>query len=74
MDFKVNEEQMALKRQFRRFFREEMKHAPVEYVNGSTLEAAYASDAGWAFTQSMRKKLVDKGWMTMAWPRGVRWP
>ncbi|MBW2092934.1 MAG: acyl-CoA dehydrogenase family protein [Deltaproteobacteria bacterium] len=69
MDFKLNEEQQALKREFEEFFEREMKDAPVDYQIRSPLEAMYGSDEGWVFHQAMKKKLAEKGWLTMAWPK-----
>jgi alkylation response protein AidB-like acyl-CoA dehydrogenase len=69
MDFKLTEEQEAMKKEFHDFFREEMKNAPKEYLEGGGLEAAYETDEGFAFTLYMRKKLVEKGWLVMAWPK-----
>ena len=68
MDFKLTEEQRALKKEFEDFFREEMKNAPSEYQRNA-LEAIYGSDQGWEFHKSMQKKLAEKGWLTMAWPK-----
>jgi alkylation response protein AidB-like acyl-CoA dehydrogenase len=68
MDYKLTEEQEAKKKEFHDFFREEMKNAPKEYLEGGGLEAAYETDEGFAFTLYMRKKLVEKGWLVMAWP------
>ena len=67
MDFKLTEEQIALKKTYDDFFKEEMKNAPpVCRVGG--LEAAY-SDEGWEFNKYMRKKLVEKGWYVQHWPK-----
>ena len=69
MDIKLNEEQQALKREFEEFFEKEMKDAPIDYQIRSPLEAMYGSDEGWEFHQAMKKKLAQKGWLTMAWPK-----
>jgi alkylation response protein AidB-like acyl-CoA dehydrogenase len=68
MDFKLTEEHMALRREFEDFFREEMKNAPPDFQR-NTLEATYGSAEGFEFHKSMQKKLVEKGWLTMAWPK-----
>ncbi|MBW1888726.1 MAG: acyl-CoA dehydrogenase family protein [Deltaproteobacteria bacterium] len=68
MDYKLTKEQKSLKKEFEDFFREEMKDAPSDYASNS-LEAIYGSDEGWAFHRSMQKKLAEKGWLTMAWPK-----
>lgn len=68
MDYKLTEEQQALKKEFEDFFREEMKAAPPAYQKNA-LEAMYGDDDGWQFHKSMQKKLAEKGWFTMAWPK-----
>jgi alkylation response protein AidB-like acyl-CoA dehydrogenase len=68
MDYKLTEEHMALRKEFEDFFREEMKNAPPAFQR-NTLEATYGSDEGFQFHKSMQKKLVEKGWLTMAWPK-----
>jgi alkylation response protein AidB-like acyl-CoA dehydrogenase len=69
MDFKLTEEQQRLRGEFEDFFREEMKNAPICYQTHSSLEAIYDTDEGFAFHQRMQKKLGEKGWLTMAWPK-----
>jgi alkylation response protein AidB-like acyl-CoA dehydrogenase len=68
MDYKLTEEHMVLRKEFEDFFREEMKNAPPDFQR-NTLEATYGSDEGFQFHKSMQKKLVEKGWLTMAWPK-----
>ena len=68
MDYKLTEEHLALRKEFEDFFREEMKNAPPAFQR-NTLEATYGSDEGFQFHKSMQKKLVEKGWLTMAWPK-----
>jgi alkylation response protein AidB-like acyl-CoA dehydrogenase len=67
MDFKLTEQQLALKKEYDDFFREEMKNAPPEFLKGGA-EATYC-DAGWKFTKYIRKKLVEKGWYVQHWPK-----
>lgn len=69
MDFRLTEEQEAKKKEFHDFFREEMKSAPQEYLEDGGIEAGFNTDEGFAFNLYMRKKLVEKGWLTMAWPK-----
>jgi len=68
MDYTLTNEQRALKSEIEAFFREEMKHAPMDYSTKEVLEAQYGSDEGFAFHKQMMKKLADKGYRTMAWP------
>ncbi len=70
MDFSLTKEQLELKQEFEEFFKEEMKSAPPEYGSGG-LEAIYDTDAGFAFHAQMQKKLGDRGWLSLAWPKEV---
>jgi alkylation response protein AidB-like acyl-CoA dehydrogenase len=66
MDYQLTDEEMALKKMYGDFFKEEMKKAPVETLKGG-LEGSYSGE-GWEFTKTMRKKLVEKGWYVQHWP------
>ena len=68
MDYKLTKEQEALKEEFGEFFKEEMKKAPPEYGRGG-LEGMFASDRGWEFHANMARKLGEKGWLSLAWPK-----
>lgn len=68
MDFKLNEAQTALKKEFDDFFSAEMKDAPKEYEN-SGFDTQYTNDETWEFHRGMQQKLAEKGWLTMAWPK-----
>lgn len=68
MDFALTDEQKALKGEFDTFFETEMKKAPKEF-DGNALEAQYSSDECFEFYNSMQRKLAEKGWLTMAWPK-----
>jgi len=70
MDFKLTEEQRALKQEFEDFFREEMKDAP-ETTGG--LEAMLASEESWKFHRTLGKKLGEKGWLSRPWPKAYGW-
>jgi alkylation response protein AidB-like acyl-CoA dehydrogenase len=67
MDFKLTDEQKALKQEFDDFFREEMKQAPTRASGGA--EGLYTSDEGFAFHRYMMKQIADRGWNVMAWPK-----
>lgn len=67
MDFKLTEEQIALKKTYDDFFREEMKNAPLAVKRGG-LEGSYSED-GFKFARYMRGKLVEKGWYVQHWPK-----
>ncbi|MBT3311807.1 MAG: hypothetical protein HN737_11665 [Desulfobacterales bacterium] len=68
MDFKLTEEQEALKKEFEDFFQEVMKDAPPEYGTGG-LEGTYKTDEGFQFHMAVAKKLGEKGWLSRAWPK-----
>jgi 3-oxocholest-4-en-26-oyl-CoA dehydrogenase alpha subunit len=64
MDFKFGEKEERLRGEVRDFAREEMKGRNV--VSGLEEESL---DEDWAFSLQMSKKLAQKGWLTMAWPK-----
>lgn len=68
MDFKLTEDQKALKKEFEDFFREEMKNGPPEFARGG-LEVMCETDEGWQFHRSVQKKLAQKGWLSRPWPK-----
>ncbi|TET40457.1 MAG: hypothetical protein E3J65_01010 [Dehalococcoidia bacterium] len=67
MDFRLTEEQEALKKEFEDFFEEAMKQAPPGWEGG--LEAPFATDEGFAFHQVVARKLGEKGWLSLPWPK-----
>jgi len=67
MDFKFSDEQLAQKKEYEDFFREEMEKAPPAIAQGG--DSIYNSDEAWEFNRYMAKRLVEKGWLTMAWPK-----
>lgn len=66
MDYKLTEEQKALKKEYHDFFETEMKNAPPSYGGG--LGEADSEEA-FQFTRYMAKKLAEKKWHIMAWPK-----
>jgi alkylation response protein AidB-like acyl-CoA dehydrogenase len=67
MDYKLTEEQKALKKEFDDFFKYEMENsAPPGY--GSGLESSNTPE-GHKFHRYMMKKIAEKGWNVMAWPK-----
>ena len=68
MDFKLSEEQLAKKKEFDDFFKEEMNKALEKYPEGEAFEGLF-TDIGWEHFQYMKKRLVEKGYLTMAWPK-----
>ena len=67
MDFKFTPEQEALKSEFDTFFREEEKNAPEGWVGG--MEDRWESDDGWAYHLATAKKMAERGWLSLAWPK-----
>ena len=65
MDFKLTEEQKALKKEYNDFFEQEMKNAPPGF--GTRGEDEREDDH--KFTRYMVKKVAEKGWNIMAWPK-----
>jgi len=65
VDFRFTPEEEALKKEFEDFFRDEMKKA--ERLGSGY--SAYSSAEGWAFHCSMARKLGEKGWLSLPWPR-----
>ena len=56
MDYKLTEEQKALKKEYNDFFKAEMSNAPEVYQTESSLEAAYGTDEGWEFNKYMKEE------------------
>ncbi len=67
MNFHFTEEELALKKIYDDFFREEMKNAPPIILKGG-LDAQYSKE-GYPFNRYMRKKLVEKEWLVQHWPK-----
>jgi len=68
VDFRLTEEQQALKKEFEDFFEAEMKNAPPGFL-GASLEASYGSDENFAFHKYMARKMGEKGWLSRPWPK-----
>ncbi|MBW2366885.1 MAG: acyl-CoA dehydrogenase family protein [Deltaproteobacteria bacterium] len=63
MDFMFDEKTEALRREVRRFAREEL---PTDHIIQTE---EYASDNLWSMSMAISKKLAQKGWLTISWPR-----
>lgn len=64
MEFKFGEKEEKLRAEIREFVKKEM---PPHFIGKHFEEET--SDEGWAFSMSMSKKLAEKGWLTMSWPK-----
>ena len=61
MDFRFSDEDEAFRQDLLSFFRQEM---PADWEGN----ARWPEEADWELTRQMRKKLAQKGWLTMNWP------
>lgn len=68
MDFSLTKEEEAKQQEFVDFFETEMKNAPPEFGNGG-LEGIYATEEGFEFHKYMARKMGEKGWLSMGWPK-----
>ena len=60
MDFEFSNEELSFRNELSAWLKEELANRPEKGGDDA--------DAEWAFGIEMRKKLADKGWLTMAWP------
>ncbi len=61
MDFRFSPEDDAFRQELQGFLREEL---PADWEG----RGRWAEEADWEMTRLMRKKLAQKGWLTMHWP------
>ena len=61
MDFRFSAEDEAFGQELREFLRQEL---PPDWEGGGR----WPDEADWEFTRQMRKKLAQRGWLTMQWP------
>jgi alkylation response protein AidB-like acyl-CoA dehydrogenase len=64
MDFQFSEKEERLREEIREFAKTEL---PADWAPGMFEEAG--GDERWAFVMSISKKLSEKGWLTMGWPK-----
>lgn len=64
MDFRLGEKEEKLRSEIRDFVKKEL---PTGHGGGMFEEEHY--DEGWKFAMSISKKLSEKGWLTMSWPK-----
>ncbi len=60
MEFKFTAEEEDFRKELGEFL---LKELPDDWQGGED-----DGDEDWEFTLQMRKKLADKGWLTLAWP------
>ena len=64
MDFRFTPEEEAFRQEIRDFVKKEL---PSDWLSLGLDEEL--GEGGWDFTLSMSKKLADKGWLTLHWPK-----
>ena len=62
MDFQFGEREIRLREEIRQFTRENLPQGQVPYFEEH-------DDEEWDFGMSIAKKLADKGWLTISWPK-----
>ncbi len=62
MDFRFTPEETAFRQEMRAFLRQELPHDWVGLEDED-------SDEAFAFTRAMTRKLAQRGWLCMAWPK-----
>lgn len=67
MDFQLSAKEIALQSEFEIFFSEEMKYAPDVFKNG--VAEGIFTEEGFKFHKYLARKLGEKGWISMAWPK-----
>ena len=61
MDFRFTPEDEEFRQEVREFIKQEL---PPDWEGGGR----YPEEDDWDFTVQIRKKMADKGWLTMHWP------
>ena len=61
MDFRLTPEDEEFRQEVREFIKQEL---PPDWEGGGR----YPEEDNWDFTVQIRKKMADKGWLTMHWP------
>ena len=61
MDFRFSESEEKFREELRSWLDSELSNRPDDRNDDS--------DASWNFNLEMRRKLANKGWLTMAWPQ-----
>ncbi|MBM3132328.1 MAG: hypothetical protein FJZ95_04760 [Chloroflexi bacterium] len=67
MDFNLTPEQEALRQEFETFFSDIEKTAPENHT--AKIDYCYEHDDAWAFHREVGKKLGQKGWLSLPWPK-----
>jgi alkylation response protein AidB-like acyl-CoA dehydrogenase len=67
MDFRFSAEEEKLYQEFKEFFEKEMGAPPPGWLGG--LDDPFFNETNWKFHTQMARKLGEKGWLTLAWPK-----
>jgi alkylation response protein AidB-like acyl-CoA dehydrogenase len=62
MDFRLGEEELALKEEIRKFAEAEL---PPDFVRSTVIDGEFPD---FEFEMSMSRKLAQRGWLAMSWP------
>lgn len=65
MNFRFSEKEIALRQEIREFLAKELPPGWAGYGQGEE----YGTEEGWQAARTMSKKLAQKGWLTIAWPK-----
>ncbi|MFO8009366.1 MAG: acyl-CoA dehydrogenase family protein [Dehalococcoidia bacterium] len=69
MDFRLTEQQEAFRREIRQFLESELPDNWQGLAGPTMIEMELEKDYVWEMYQNLSKKLAQKGWLAMAWPR-----
>ncbi|MBM3942800.1 MAG: acyl-CoA dehydrogenase [SAR202 cluster bacterium] len=62
MEFKFNPQEDSFRQELRQFIQDEL---PADWEGGGR----WPEESNWELTRQMRRKLAQRGWLTMHWPR-----
>ncbi|MFQ5934639.1 MAG: acyl-CoA dehydrogenase family protein, partial [Dehalococcoidia bacterium] len=64
MELRFTEKEEAFRQEIRKFLKEELPEGWVGFEEGDEYEGE-----GWEFTKRLARKLAQKGWLTLSWPK-----
>ncbi len=68
MEFRFSDDELAFREDLNAFLEAELPPGWTERVEGMGRDGS-ATDELWQFTRAFQKKLSERGWLTLAWPR-----
>lgn len=66
MKFSFTEEQEAFRQEVRSFLKQAL---PPDWIGLEGIGDAYATHEIWVFQRAFRRKLAERGWLTLSWPK-----